>query len=320
FGLAQQFQRRFRRAPLQLDPRTHEQQRRAPESALELLREAEALLPGASEPRELALRLAAVRANAATSSGDFPLAAQALDTADALAATAAERSSLTVQRARLLSARGRDAEASSLLRSVAADTLPQLHEDDPLTAQIRAQLAGLDSTARASAVPHDAPDDATSLAARLDAFSRNLERARAEAGIDAPALAVDAASQQAVRTATVPASAPAASDGTPAQLLATDISRACELNTYGRYREAAQLLDVALERQRSDPALRHGDDYRLGALAAAVARHGTAPTPDSALRLSHELARDVWLTTDASRARWREQTAIARRLGVERAE
>jgi hypothetical protein len=103
-----------------------------------------------------------------------------------------------------------------------------------------------------------------------------------------------------------------------ARQLAEEVARACDLNVRGDYAAAAALLDRALERQRSEPALRHGDDYRVGVLAAAIARYGAAPSDDLAERLRHELARDAWLSGDEGRLRWREQAAVAQKLGVRR--
>lgn len=298
-----------------------EWQRRDDAAALALLREAETHLAAAGRPREAELQLLALRASAATRSGDFPLAAQALEQADQLAATSTERAALAMQRARLLSARGRDAEAAAILQEVADDTLPHLKHDAAFATQIRTQVA--DIRRSGADVPLAARGaDVESLATRLDALSRDLARARAEAGIDAPSLISGTALERTISAAPVPetsGTSPTTVD-TPAQRLADEVARACSLNLRGDYAAAAQLLETALERQRDDPALRRGDDYRLGVLAAAIARYGEAPSPDSAQRLSHELARDVWISGDAGRARWREQAAIAQRLGVVRAD
>ncbi|MBL8296976.1 MAG: protein kinase [Rhodanobacteraceae bacterium] len=323
-------------APTPLDPasqaelllvRAQQQWQRGDDAAsLASLQQAEAHLAAAGKPRDAELQLAALRASAATRSGDFPLAAQALDQADRLAATSAERAGLAVQRARLLSARGRDAEAAALLKDVADDTLSRLKPDDVQAAQIRAGVADLDRAAVNAPAAADGAD-ATDLAAQLEVLSRDIERARAEAGIAAPAPVTSVRPQRTISAAPVaatsapePVGTPPGSGDTPAQRLADEVARASALNARGEYAAAARLLDGALERQRSDPALRHIDDYRLGVLAAAIARHGQAPSAETAQQLSHELARDVWLSGEAGRARWREQAEIARRLGVERAE
>jgi len=313
-------------------------QRREDAKALVTLAQAEQQLATAGESRERHLQLLSLRAAAATRSGDFPLAAQALDQADGITITAAERAGLALQRARLLTARGRETQAAALLREIATDTLPRLRTDDPLAAEIRRQVDGLEkgSASVASAATADTktapaaqvavPD---ALRARLEALSRDLETARLEAGIDAPALArpeslaMASTSLATGETAAVPASTaevPDDSRSAAARALADDVARACALNARGDYAAAQALLDSALERQRSEPGLRQTDDYRIGVLAAAIARHGASPSIDFVERLRHELARDVWLSSADGRARWREQAAIAHALGVQRAD
>ncbi|MCQ4167240.1 hypothetical protein, partial [Tahibacter harae] len=118
-----------------------------------------------------------------------------------------------------------------------------------------------------------------------------------------------------------PAAAAAASAAAPAaptlaQQLAGRVAEGCALNLQGRHAQALAVLESALEFQRSEPALRHSDDYRVGVLAAAIARHGAEPSADTQERLQHELTRESWLGSDAARAAWREQAAAAARLGV----
>ncbi len=314
-------------------------QRREDAKALATLAQAEQQFTATAESRERRLQLLSLRAAAATRSGDFPLAAQALDQADGMSVTAAERAGLALQRARLLTARGRETQAAALLREIAADTLPRLRADDPLAAEIRRQADGLEkNTATVAAAATTDANTATAapvavpqaLRARLESLSRDLEAARLEAGIDAPpvahgeTLAMASTSPSAGETATVPSNStleiPDDSRSAAARALADDVARACALNARGDYTAAQALLDPALERQRSEPGLRQSDDYRIGVLAAAIARHGSSPSIDFAERLRHELTRDVWLSSADGRARWREQAAIAQALGVTRAD
>ncbi len=307
-------------------------QRREDAKALDTLAQVEQQLVATGEAQELRLQLLSLRAFAATRSGDFPLATQALDQADTIAVTATERAGLALQRARLLAARGRETQAAALLREIATDTLPRLRADDPLAAQIRRQLEGLDKgtpVADANPAPTAPVAVPQALHARLEALSRDLETARTEAGIDAPA---DTHSERltvasSLATAGEPAAAPARlaeatddSRSSAARVLADDVARACALNARGDYAAAQALLASTLELQRGEPGLRQSDDYRIGVLAAAIARHGAAPSADFAERLRHELARDVWLSSADGRARWREQAAIAQTLGVQRAD
>lgn len=307
-------------------------QRREDAQALDTLARAELQLGATDEPYGLRLQLLSLRASAATRSGDFPLATQALDQADTLAVTPAERAGLALQHARLLSARGRDTQAAALLREIATDTLPRLRADDPLAAQIRRQLDGLDkgtAVAGANTAPPDLVAVPQALRVRLEALSRDLEEARADAGIDAPSaarfenLAVASSPATASDTASVPPRVPDPADGSrsaAARMLTSDVARACALNARGDYAAAQALLASTLELQRSEPGLRQSDDYRIGVLAAAIARHGASPSADFAERLRHELTRDVWLSSADGRARWREQAAIAQTLGVRRAD
>ncbi|MBN8740611.1 MAG: hypothetical protein BGP24_21390 [Lysobacterales bacterium 69-70] len=318
-------------APIQrlLNQAERELQRRDEAAALRLLDQAGALLEAAGRPHELQLQALSLRAVAATRSGDFPLAAQALDQAEAMATDTTARAALALLRARLLAARGREAEAAALLREVASATLPRLPADDPLAAQIRQQLATLDATAgplpersRAAAdaaAPADTLPDPR-LAQQLDRLARNLAAARAEAGIDtgdgtAPSVQLSRATAAA---STPPASAsPSATESeSAAAQLAEEVARGCALNLRGDYAAALQRLELALEQVRGDPLLRHGDDYRLGTLALALARYGAAPDAALAEQLRHELARDAWLVGADARRRWGEQAAVALKLGV----
>ncbi len=299
-------------------------------AALRLLDQADALLDAAGRPHELQLQALSLRAAAATRSGDFPLAAQALDQADAIAADTTEHAALALLRARLLTARGREAEAAALLREVASATLPRLPADDPLATQIRQQLVALDATpgvapdrARAAAdaaAPADTASDPR-LAQQLDRLARNLAAARAEASIDNTGDGIPPSAQLSRITpaaSTPPAGTPTAateSDAAAARL-AGEVARGCALNLSGDYAAALQQLEPALEQVRGDPELRHGDDYRLGTLALALARYGAAPDAALAEQLRHELARDAWLVGADARRRWREQTAVALKLGV----
>lgn len=307
-------------------------------SVLDTLTQVETQLAAAGEPREQHLQLRSLRAIAATRGGDFPLATQALDQADSMTVNAAERADLALLRVRLLTARGREAQAAAVLREIATDTLPRLRADDPLAAQIRRQLGALDEgaavagTGGAAAAGTDTASPARvvvpqALRARLEALSRNIEAARAEAGIDLPAAAhresLAIASAPASSGETSPAQVPHAPDdppGTAARVLADHVARACALNVRGDYAAAQVLLASALELQRTEPGLRHSDDYRVGVLAAVIAHHGASPTADLAERLRHELTRDVWLSSADGRTRWREQAAIAQKLGVQRAD
>jgi eukaryotic-like serine/threonine-protein kinase len=343
-------------------------QRGENQAALTELAQAQALLPGGGDGRHLQVRLLALRAAAATRLGDFPAAALALQQADSLAPAPAERAELDLQRARLLAARGREAEAAEVLRRLAATALPTLRSDDALAAQIRQQLEALPgdaaspvsaaptSAAPASAAPASAAADAPAAAAAPAGGTRNLaaleklaaslqsaqagySEAEREAGMHhrtaAPAeiaartrktVAVppDATPPGAADPATAPAtvagtpssSTPAAGTDAAAIALANAVEQASALNAKAAYAEALRVLESALESQRRNPALRHSDDYRLGVLAAAIARHGSAPSAETATRLRHELTRDAWLSSDPARARWREQAAIAQKLGV----
>ena len=323
------------RIELLLSRAERELQRRNEAAALRLLEEAAAELDAAGRPHALQLHLLSLRALAATRGGDFPLAAQALSQADAIAANTAEQAALDLLRARLLAARGREAEAAALLRDVATQTLPRLPADDPLAVQIRHQLEALAATPAAGpAMAHDpaphtgagAGTAATTLDPRLqqqlERLSRDLAAARAEAGIDAGDVVSAAALKLSPADAAAPAvtaiaSAAAVTEATPsAAQLADEVARGCALNVRGDHAAALALLDAALERVRDDPALRHGDDYRLGTLALALARYGAAPDAALAEQLSHELARDAWLVGAEARRRWREQAAAALKLGV----
>ena len=310
------------RIELLLSRTQRELQRRDEAAALSLLDQADAELDAAGRPRDLQLHLLSLRALAATRGGDFPLAAQALDQAEAIAANTAEQAALALLRARLLAARGRDAEAAALLREVATATLPRLQPDDPLAVQIRQQRDALAALPAASpAARNDAAATAPDprLQQQLERLSRDLSAARAEAGIDAgdvasaTALNLPSANEAGAAAAAVPV---AAEDTATAAQLADEVARGCALNLRGEHAAALVLLDAALERVRDEPALRHGDDYRLGALALALARYGAAPDAALAEQLSHELARDAWLVGADARRRWREQAAVALKLGV----
>ena len=300
--------------------------RGADNDALRRLEQAEAALSADDAPQAAHFRLLLARATAATRSGDFALAGQALEQADALAPDPGQRIALALQRSRLLQARGRPDEAAALLRELAQQTLPQLDAENPHSAKIRQQLQEMDVPAAAAtaSVPARSTSttpagfDAQAVQASLEAVAAQLRQASDESGDEAAQASAASLSRWQTRLATAPAPAQAtanASDSAAAQL-ETLVQRACSLNAQGRYGEAQGVLATALELHRNEPALRHSDTYRVGVLAQAVADHAAARDADSAERLRHELGREAWLSSDAGRARWREQAALARKLGI----
>ncbi|MCQ4167020.1 serine/threonine-protein kinase, partial [Tahibacter harae] len=160
----------LQRAEIQLALAQTELERGGAAAALNHLQQSEALLGDDEASRDLHMRLLLLRAAAATQDADFPAAAAALAAADQLAPSPAERSRIAARRAQLLLARGRDDEAAELLRENAAETLPRLAGDDALAAQIRSQLAGLESAPEGAA-------DGAGRAGRLEALAASLQRA-----------------------------------------------------------------------------------------------------------------------------------------------
>lgn len=318
----------LQQAEIQLALARTELERGAAPAALNHLQQAETLLGTDEASRDLRMRLLLLRAAAATHGGDFPGAAEALAGADQLAPSPAERSRIASRRAQLLVARGRETEAAELLRETAADLLPRLDANDPLAAQIRLQLAALETAAAgastgpgataptAAGTAITAPADATAQTARLEELARSLQQAQGDG--NAAALAASIANGSTISNGAQAAPA-AGTAGQNAAELARQVAEGCALNLQGRHSQALAVLEPALELQRSEPTLRQSDDYRLGVLAAALARHGLAPTSDNAERLRHELAMDGWLATEPARAAWRAQAEVAGKLGVQAA-
>lgn len=295
----------------------------ADDDALRRLEQAEATLPAGEAAQSARFRLLLARATAATRRGYIALAEQSLDQAEALAPDPGQRIGLALQRSRLLQARGRPDEAAALLRELAQQTLPQLDAEDPHSRKIRQQLQEMDvPTAAAVATPSgsvstaSAGFDAQALQSSLEAIAAQLRQASDENsdGVAPSSAASLSRWQQRLTTAAAPVTADP-TDSAAAQL-ETLVQQACSLNVQGRYSEAQGILATALELHRNEPALRHSDSYRVGVLARAVADHATAHDADTAGRLRHELGREAWLSSDAGRTRWREQAALAGKLGI----
>lgn len=282
--------------------------------ALRSLQAAERALPEGDETQPLRVRLLLARAAAATDSGDFALAGLALRQADELAPDPRQRLGIALQRARLLQARGRPEEAAAVLRELAAEALPQLPPDDPRGVQIRQQLQALglnETPAETATAPAGSTNRRVTLS-ELEALAASLGQARD----DAEPLKLPTTSARRSESPAPAAAASATAMSSAATQLERLVEQACSDNRDGRYAQAQQTLATALELHRSEPALRHTDSYRVGVLAQAVAAHGLARDAASAERLSHELAREAWLSGEEGRARWREQAALARKLGV----
>lgn len=311
----------LQQAEIQLALARTELERGAAPAALNHLQQAEILLGTDEASRDLRMRLLLLRAAAATQGGDFPAAAEALAGADQLAPSPAERSRIASRRAQLLVARGRETEAAELLRETAAELLPRLDANDPLAAQIRLQLAALEPAGAAPGAGTVAgatlPAEASGHSTRLEDLARSLQQAQGDG--NAAALAASIANGAKISNGTEAAAAPASTAGQNAAELARQVAEGCALNLQGRHSQALAVLEPALELQRSEPALRQSDDYRLGVLATALARHGLEPTPDSTERLRHELAMDGWLASEPARAAWRAQAEVAGKLGVQAA-
>lgn len=281
--------------------------------ALQTLQAAELALPAADDAQPLRVRLLLARTAAAIDSGDFAQAGLALRQADDLAPDPRQRQGIALQRARLLQARGRPEEAAAVLRELAAEALPQLPPEDPRAVQIRQQLQALGLSETAAETPVATPASGASnrfKLSELEALAASLSQARDDAAPPKLPSAVTARSE-----APAPATAPAVASAAAAQLERL-VEQACSDNRAGRYAQAQQALATALELHRSEPALRHTDSFRVGVLAQAVADHALARDPASAERLRHELEREAWLSGEPGRARWREQAALARKLGV----
>lgn len=237
---------------------------------------------------DLRVRLYDTKAAALLRLADIGAARGAIDAGLGVAVTRRQRAQLEWRRIEVLDARGRSDEALAAARELADGVLPLLPADDALAQRIRARAGVATSAASASAATADCP---AALAGDIgnDANPQTLQRLAQCAGM------VDG--------------------GDPATQFALKVAHGRLLNRIGDYAGAARVLDEALEGANADPALRRLDTHRVASLAAALAHYGADASSANHDRLRHALDDAGWLSGDDGRAQWREQSALAEKLG-----